>query len=122
MVGLVSLASLSSNPPALNRRQIANADLVVIAKVADVVEGRVEIESIKYGKIADKQLTITDLDRVPQISNGATYIMPLKRSDHQYRVVSIASDSQRPVVYRATGETESQLADVLQDISRRLAP
>jgi len=122
MAGLVALAGLSANPITLNRGQFAGANLVIIGNVVDVPTGRVKVLATKLGSFSGKELTVVDLAGVPRVSAGAAYVMPLRQAGQEYHVVSVTDDERGRVVYPATNEVKSQLADVLRDTAKRVKP
>ncbi|TWU11853.1 hypothetical protein CA54_06650 [Symmachiella macrocystis] len=122
IAGLLALAGLSSNPITLNRRQFADADLVIIGNVADSSTGRVSVAETMYGIFPEKELTVVGLSEISNLSAGNSYVMPLKRLNGEFDVVAITKDERGRVVYPATSEVRSQLDNVLVEISKRLTP
>jgi len=122
IAALLALAGLSSNPITLNRRQFADADLVIIGNVADSSTGRVSVAETMFGVFPDKELTVVSLGEISNVSAGNSYVMPLKRRNGEFDVVAITNDERGRVVYPATSEVRSQLDNVLSAISKRLTP
>tara|TARA_R110002096_G_scaffold202540_10_gene387293 strand:- start:186 stop:692 length:507 start_codon:yes stop_codon:yes gene_type:complete len=122
IAGLLALAGLSSNPITLNRRQFADADLVIIGNIADSSTGRVSVAETMYGVFPDKELTVVGLSEISNLSTGNSYVMPLRRRNGEFDVVAITNDQRGRVVYPATSEVRSQLDNVLGEISKRLTP
>lgn len=114
VLGLGVLSFLTANPVTLNRDQILEATDVVTAVVDDAVLGRVRVEKSWKDKVADKELTLSNLAETKSAARQRLLI-PVTFSRPNWLVTPSKLPREPPLVYPVGEEAERQLRQLLKN-------
>ena len=113
-LALVGIAISTARPVALNVRQIALADCVIIARVVDRAAGQVEVEDSWKVDLPRGLLTIANFAASQPALTGSPLLIPLSHVDGGYAVTSVSPPGPGAVVYPATPSAREQLERLLK--------
>jgi len=116
------MAVWTANPVTLNRRQLKNADYVVVGRVVDARQGRVQVvREFKTGRRLN-EIHIAGLRENTRVAGwsfsgvatGETYILPLSVSTTggTLHITRDVPGKDRGTVYPATPQIQQQLGEL----------
>ncbi len=116
ILGLVTLAVLTSNPVTLNRAQILHADFVVTAKRTSADSNSLSItKEWKHGQ-KFQTVSVANLQKI-DMPTEQDFLVPLERvGSEKFTIPLCPPPKQVPLIYPATPEAETQLKTLLESL------
>ena len=114
-IALSLLTLLSANPTTVNRMQVVNSDLVVIAQVKDVKSGTVDVTQQWIDPNPQTTLVVSGLSEF-DVKNGDTIVLPLTGGpDGTFFLTRVQHTKPNPkgttYIYPATDEVLEQVEE-----------
>lgn len=114
--GLAAMAWFTANPEALSQDQLRYADEIVLGRRVAEGRDRLKIERVLSGKLTpETEVTVLNLNDVPKMSVGVTYLVPLTYFRQDYRVTTLEKQQAPPLIYPATPRMIDDAKHVLVD-------
>ena len=113
IAALAALAITAANPVIVNRKQVLEAELVVTARVVDRGTGECTIAEQWTPGPRLVAITVSNLGETRAVP-GETYVLPLELgAGGRYAVIPPRLSGAPPLVYPATPDVVSQVAELL---------
>lgn len=122
-LALAAMWLLTANPLLVSRDQVLQSDAVVTARLDGAGRGRLRIESVLSGNLAqDDVVTVLNLPPHPELEAGRACVVPLQRFRRDYQVTVL--EGQRspplpPLVYPATPEAIREVNRILREANQQ---
>lgn len=113
-IALITSALFTANPLVISEPQIAQADVVVIAKISDADPDSISIERVLKGKPKQGEAKVRNLHDVNHHEPGSSYILPLTRFGGEFRVTTLPLQESAPLIYIATPETIDRVKSLVR--------
>jgi hypothetical protein len=112
IVALAALALTAANPIVLNRAQVRQADLVVSARMIDLLSGECALEDQWSGRPAPPTIRVGNLSST-RAAAGGTYILPLvPKEEGVYEVLPAPLEGEPRLVYPASPDVVAQVEEL----------
>lgn len=95
--------------------QIAKAHVVVVARRVGAASDRIRVERVLRGDLpSDREVRVLNLADVPDLSNDRSYLFPLSRFRHDFKVTELEGQRDAPLVYPASPDIIEQAKSILR--------